>query len=53
VHDFIGLLNAKSCLVCPVKEQGSKAKYSKPIQRSEYQQNKEYYRKHRAIVEHP
>jgi transposase len=54
----------KACLDCPVKEQCSKAKYGKAIQRSEYQQyiteNKEriqqdkaYYRKRQAIVEHP
>ena len=49
---------------CPVKVQCSKAKYGKGIQRSEYQQyinnnkerigqNKEYYRRRQAIVEHP
>ena len=49
---------------CPVKEICSKAKYGKGIQRSEYQQyinnnkerieqNKDYYRKRQAIVEHP
>ncbi len=56
--------STKSCLDCPVKEQCSKAKYGKAIQRSEYQQyitenkqrikqNKEYYRRRQAIVEHP
>ena len=54
----------KACLSCPVKDQCSKAKYGKGIQRSEYQQyinrnkeriaqNKEYYRRRQAIVEHP
>jgi len=54
----------KDCLQCPVKDQCSKAKYGKGIQRSEYQeyinknkerieQNKEYYRRRQAIVEHP
>lgn len=54
----------KACLECPVKEQCSKAKYGKGIQRSEYQvyinnnkerieQNNNYYRKRQAIVEHP
>ena len=54
----------KACLTCPVKCQCSKAKYGKAIQRSEYQEligknkerindNKEYYRKRQAIVEHP
>jgi transposase len=54
----------KDCLNCPVKEQCSKAKYGKGIQRSEYQeyinknkerieQNKNYYRHRQAIVEHP
>ena len=54
----------KACLTCPVKDQCSKAKYGKAIQRSEYQElidknkerinnNKEYYRKRQAIVEHP
>jgi transposase len=54
----------KDCLVCPVKDQCSKAKYGKGIQRSEYQeyinknkerieQNKNYYRQRQAIVEHP
>ena len=49
---------------CPVKAQCSKAKYGKGIQRSQYQhyinsnkerieQNKSYYRKRQAIVEHP
>jgi transposase len=54
----------KNCLACPVKEECSKAKYGKGIQRSEYQeyinknkqrieQNKDYYRRRQAIVEHP
>lgn len=54
----------KSCLTCPVKEDCSKAKYGKGIQRSEYQEyinqnknrienNKDYYRQRQAIVEHP
>jgi len=54
----------KDCLVCPVKDQCSKAKYGKGIQRSEYQdyinknkkrieENKNYYRQRQAIVEHP
>lgn len=54
----------KDCLDCPVKDQCSKAKYGKAIQRSEYQQyinknkerieqNKDYYRRRQAIVEHP
>jgi len=54
----------KACMNCPVKEQCSKAKYGKGIQRSEFQhyinsnkerieQNKDYYRKRQAIVEHP
>lgn len=54
----------KACLECPVKDQCSKAKYGKGIQRSEYQHyinqnkerienNKEYYRQRQAIVEHP
>ena len=54
----------KDCLTCPVKDQCSKAKYGKGIQRSEYQEyinqnkqriqsNKDYYRKRQAIVEHP
>ena len=49
---------------CPVKEECSKAKYGKGVQRSEYQEyinrnkerienNKDYYRKRQAIVEHP
>jgi hypothetical protein len=53
-----------ACIKCPVKHECSKAKYGKGIQRSEYQdhinrnkerieQNKEYYRKRQAIVEHP
>jgi transposase len=54
----------KACMNCPVKAQCSKAKYGKGIQRSQYQhyinsnkerieQNKDYYRKRQAIVEHP
>jgi len=54
----------KACMGCPVKDQCSKAKYGKGIQRSEYQQyidqnkeriekNKDYYRQRQAIVEHP
>ena len=54
----------KACVICPVKDQCSKAKYGKGIQRSEYQEyinrnkerienNKDYYRKRQAIVEHP
>jgi transposase len=54
----------KSCLTCSVKDLCSKAKYGKGIQRSEYQDyinqnkerienNKDYYRKRQAIVEHP
>jgi len=54
----------KECLSCPVKDQCSKAKYGKGIQRSEYQeyidnnkerikQDKDYYRQRQAIVEHP
>ena len=54
----------KSCIGCPVKDQCSKAKYGKGIQRSEYQeyinknkerieQDKNYYRRRQAIVEHP
>ncbi len=54
----------KACMECPVKEQCSKAKYGKGIQRSEYQelinnnkerieQHKDYYRRRQAIVEHP
>lgn len=54
----------KACVICPVKDQCSKAKYGKGIQRSEYQKyinrnkerienNKDYYRKRQAIVEHP
>jgi len=55
---------SKSCMTCPVKNECSKAKYGKAIQRSEYQElidnnkeriqkNKEYYRLRQAIVEHP
>ncbi|MCD6564797.1 MAG: IS1182 family transposase [Bacteroidales bacterium] len=54
----------KACKTCPVKPECSKAKYGKAIQRSEYteliNQNKEriennrnYYRRRQAIVEHP
>ena len=54
----------KQCMQCPVKDQCSKAKYGKGIQRSEYQElinknkerinrNKDYYRRRQAIVEHP
>jgi hypothetical protein len=54
----------KDCMDCPVKDQCSKAKYGKGIQRSEYQEyinnnksridkHKDYYRKRQAIVEHP
>ena len=54
----------KTCMECPVKDQCSKAKYGKGIQRSEYTEyinaNKErienhqdYYRRRQAIVEHP
>jgi len=54
----------RACLNCLVKDQCSKAKYGKGIQRSEYQQyinnnkerieqNKDYYRRRQAIVEHP
>jgi len=54
----------KDCLDCPEKDQCSKAKYGKGIQRSEYQeyidnnkerikQDKDYYRQRQAIVEHP
>ncbi len=54
----------KMCKSCPVKDQCTKAKYGKGIQRSEYQQyinankkrieqNQDYYRRRQAIVEHP
>jgi len=54
----------KACLSCSVKDECSKAKYGKGIQRSEYQEiiennkhriekNKNYYRQRQAIVEHP
>jgi len=54
----------KECLSCFVKEECSKSKYGKAIQRSEYQNfidnnktrienNKEYYKQRQAIVEHP
>jgi transposase len=54
----------KACMNCPVKSECTKAKYGKGVQRSEYQeyinqnkqrieQNKNYYRRRQAIVEHP
>jgi transposase len=54
----------RACKSCTVKDKCTKAKYGKGIQRSEYQhyvnnnkqrieQNKEYYRRRQAIVEHP
>jgi transposase len=54
----------RDCLVCPVKDLCSKARYGKGVQRSEYQkqinnnkqrieQNPDYYRQRQAIVEHP
>lgn len=54
----------KACKTCPVKDQCTKAKYGKAIQRSEYQkyidknkvqieQNLDHYRQRQAIVEHP
>lgn len=54
----------KACLSCEVKEECSKAKYGKAIQRSEYQElielnkdrvrnNENYYKRRQAIVEHP
>lgn len=54
----------RDCLKCSVKDQCSKAKYGKGIQRSEFQElinnnkanienNKNYYRRRQAIVEHP
>jgi transposase len=54
----------RACMSCPVKDQCTKAKYGKGVQRSEYQhyinnnkerieQNKDYYRRRQAIVEHP
>lgn len=54
----------KSCKTCPVKDECSKAKYGKAIQRSEYteyieqnkkriEENKELYKKRQSIVEHP
>ena len=53
-----------ACKSCPVKNQCTKAKYGKGVQRSEYQeyinknkerieQNQNYYRRRQAIVEHP
>ncbi len=54
----------KACMECPVKDQCSKAKYGKGIQRSEYteyinsnkkriENHQDYYRRRQAIVEHP
>ncbi len=54
----------KACLACPVKDECSKAKYGKGIQRSEFQEliernknrvkeNATYYKRRQAIVEHP
>ncbi len=54
----------KACLKCPMKDECSKAKYGKGIQRSEYteyiqknkvriEKEKDYYRRRQAIVEHP
>ncbi len=54
----------KHCMQCSVKQECSKAKYGKGIQRSEYQElisrnkkrinrNKDYYKRRQAIVEHP
>lgn len=54
----------KACMQCPVKNQCTKAKYGKGVQRSQYaelidknkqriENNKEYYRQRQAIVEHP
>lgn len=54
----------KACMRCSVKNECSKAKYGKGIQRSEYQklieinkqrvkQNQTYYKRRQAIVEHP
>jgi transposase len=54
----------KACMSCSVKAECTKAQYGKGVQRSEYQQyinnnkerieqNKDYYRKRQAIVEHP
>jgi len=54
----------RACLSCVVKEECSKAKYGKAIQRSEYQelielnkqrvkQNETYYKRRQSIVEHP
>ena len=53
-----------ACMKCLVKQECSKAKYGKGVQQSEYQEsinrnkerienNKDYYRKRQAIVEHP
>lgn len=54
----------KACMQCPVKDQCTKARYGKGVQRSEYtelieankqriENNKNYYRQRQAIVEHP
>ena len=54
----------KACKTCPVKEECSKAKYGKAIQRSEYMEliennkkrtesNQNYYKQRQSIVEHP
>jgi hypothetical protein len=54
----------RACMTCSVKDQCTKAKYGKGIQRSEYQgliienkerieKNQNYYRQRQAIVEHP
>ena len=54
----------RACMTCKVKDQCTKAKYGKGIQRSEYQgliienkerieKNQSYYRQRQAIVEHP
>jgi transposase len=54
----------KACMSCKEKDQCSKAKYGKAIQRSEYQElieqnkrrvkeNENYYKRRQAIVEHP
>ena len=58
------MVATKDCKQCTVKDQCTKAKQGKGIQRSQYQQyinqnkkrienNKEYYRKQQAIVGHP
>ena len=54
----------KACTTCQTKDECSKAKYGKAIQRSQYQEvidknkqqvenNQGYYRRRQAIVEHP